>query len=298
MKEPHWHVLGAGAIGCLYAQALHRSGCKTTLIMRRGTKVEPLTVIVEQGQLRSEHCLPAITPGSAAHVSHLLITTKAYDVQEAVASVAHLLRPSCVVVLLINGMGLSEQLAKAWPALDIYCGTTTDGAYSIAARHIQHAGLGETRIGSRLQATPPAWFGQWQQALESCVWDADIDAALWLKLAVNCVINPLTALHHCRNGQLAADVALAQQVERVCDEVSTISRAAGFAGIAANLAATVAAVIASTADNRSSMLQDVLRGSRTEIDYITGYLLQVADQHGIVAPHNRALLERIKKRAN
>ena len=129
------------------------------------------------------------------------------------------------------------------------------------------------------------------------MWDVDIDSALWLKLAVNCVINPLTAVHGCRNGDLARDSALGTQVGMLCDEVSHISRAAGFADIAANLEATVAAVIASTADNLSSMLQDVTRGSQTEIDYITGYLLQVASQHGIDAPHNRALLERIKKRA-
>jgi 2-dehydropantoate 2-reductase len=56
----------------------------------------------------------------------------------------------------------------------------------------------------------------------------------------------------------------------------------------------VADVIQGTAGNRSSMLQDVTLGRRTEIDYITGYLLHVAEQLGIDAPHNRALLETIK----
>jgi 2-dehydropantoate 2-reductase len=60
----------------------------------------------------------------------------------------------------------------------------------------------------------------------------------------------------------------------------------------------VARVIAGTADNRSSMLQDVEHGQPTEIDFITGYLLTVATQHGIDAPHNSALLERVKNGAH
>jgi 2-dehydropantoate 2-reductase len=59
---------------------------------------------------------------------------------------------------------------------------------------------------------------------------------------------------------------------------------------------TVATIIAGTAENRSSMLQDVESGRRTEIDYITGHLLNVAKQHGLDAPLNRALLEHIAQR--
>jgi 2-dehydropantoate 2-reductase len=58
----------------------------------------------------------------------------------------------------------------------------------------------------------------------------------------------------------------------------------------------VAGVIAGTANNRSSMLQDVMNARQTEIDYITGFLLQEAARLGIDAPLNRALLEKIKTR--
>ncbi|MCB1689851.1 MAG: 2-dehydropantoate 2-reductase [Halioglobus sp.] len=297
MTEPHWHVLGAGAIGSLFAQGLHRSGSATTLIMRRGTQARSLAVVVERDAQRCEDRLPVITPDDSALISHLLVTTKAYDVQSAVAGVAHLLADHCVVVLLVNGMGLSAQLGEAWPNLNIYCGTTTEGAYNIAAQHICHAGRGETRIGREGQSEPPAWFKHWTRATSNCVWDSAINAALWSKLAVNCIINPLTAIHGCRNGELARRSELAAQVDILCDEVTAISRAAGFADIADQLKTTVSAVIAGTADNRSSMLQDVAAGRHTEIDYITGYLLQVAEQHGIQAPHNKSLLERIHNRA-
>lgn len=298
MADPHWHVLGAGAIGCLYAQGLHRSGSATTLVMRRGTQARSLPVIVEREESRSADQLPVITADDPVRISHLLVTTKAYDVLEAVAGVAHLLNKNCTVLLLVNGLGLAEQLGDDWPNLDIYCGTATEGAYNIAAQHICHAGRGETRIGKEGQQTPPGWFKQWEHATETCVWDNNIASALWSKLTINCIVNPLTAVYGCRNGELARRSELASQLESLCDEVACISRAAGFADIAEKLKPTVAAVIAATADNRSSMLQDVESGRPTEIDYITGHLLKVAERYGIQSPHNRSLLERIQNRAH
>jgi 2-dehydropantoate 2-reductase len=283
-------------MGCLYAHALQRRGCQVTLVLRAGAPAGKLPVVVEYAGTRSELHIDAITPQSGAQISHLLVTTKAYDVRAAVASVAHLLREDCAIVLLVNGLGLAEQLARDLPQPGIYCGTTTEGAYTVSTRHIVHAGRGETRIGRQGQREPPPWFGHWARALEPCVWDADIETALWAKLAVNCVINPLTAVHGCRNGELAQRPELAEHVAALCDEVAAISRAAGFGTVAASLHACVAGVIAGTANNRSSMLQDVISARQTEIDYITGFLLQEAARLGIDAPLNRALLEKIKTR--
>lgn len=295
LSDAHWHVLGAGAIGCLYADALKRGGSDVSLLLREGQASSVTDLVVEHEGRRSTQQLPQLTPADCHGISRLLITTKAYDVRNAVAGVAHSLDDNCTVLLLVNGMGLVEQLQRDFPRLQIYCGTTTEGAYRTAPREIQHAGRGETRIGRQGQQQPPNWFGQWQRALQPCLWDANIETALWAKLAVNCVINPLTALHRCRNGELATRAELAQQVADLCREVSQVSYAAGFTATAQQITQMAANVIAGTANNRSSMLQDVEAARPTEIDYITGYLLQVAADHGIKAPHNRALLEAIKK---
>ena len=295
--EPCWHVMGAGAMGCLFADALTRSGSKPTLVMRAGTKEKALPVIVEHGDVRYEQQLGILTPDDKERISHLLVTTKAYDVREAVASVAHLVTEDSVVLLMANGMGFAEQVAGDWPHLNIYCGTTTNGAYRVDRLHIRQAGWGETRIGRKGHKEPPPWFDHWERAIDGCAWDENIETALWSKLTVNCIINPLTALHGCPNGELARQRSLAAQVAALCAEVAYISQAEGFVEVAKALPHTVAGVIAGTADNQSSMLQDVRRGQQTEIDYITGYLLQVAERHGIDAPLNRSLLEIIKNRA-
>lgn len=305
MSEPGWHVLGAGAIGCLFASSLHRQQLRVTLLLR-DTAVGGRDPVQVETQYGTETChIPLDGVSADSPISHLLVTTKAYDVRPALAAVQHRLQENTRILLLANGMGFIEELRAQGLSHRIYCGTTTEGAYRLGPRHIKHAGTGETRIGmpgnQRCTTLPrneksdeaPAWAQQWCAAIPRCQWEPDIDAALWRKLAINCAINPLTALNRCPNGALAERRELARQVDQVCQEICRVSEAAGFGKLALSLPEGVATVIRGTAANRSSMLQDLEAGRRTEIDYITGQLLRIARQHGIPAPHNEELMRRI-----
>lgn len=294
MSAPHWHLLGAGAIGCLFAAALRRAGCGVTLLLREGSPPGERTVVIERDGGTEQLVLPASTPAAGDGITHLLVTTKAYDVAPAVAAVRHRLDDQSQVLLLANGMGFAAEVAHDAPWLQLFQGTTTEGAWRIAPLHIRHAGRGTTRIGRCGFPEPASWFRCWRDGLPDCVWDPDIDRALWLKLAINGAINPLTALHRCVNGELADRADLAEEVTRLCDEIAAISAAAGYPEAAQGIHGAVARVIAATATNRSSMLQDVLAGRRTEIDYITGHLLAVAGRCGIDAPRNRTILEALR----
>lgn len=299
VKYACWHVLGAGAIGCLFAGALQRAGSPTTVLLRAGATATGITVAVAREGATRRVELPVSTAIQPGHISHLLVTTKAQDVCTAVMSVGHRLDSSSQVLLLANGLGFAEELRASLPSPVYYYGTTTEAAYrrdpsrqNAARREIYHAGSGITRIGRPGISTPPAWFEQWARAVQPSIWDPVIEQSLWLKLAINCAINPLTALHRCPNGDLARP-HLAPRVANLCEEIMQVSAAAGYAEATANLPARVAEVVTATAANRSSMLQDVLAGRATEIDYITGHLLRVAVRHGIAAPANEALYRSI-----
>lgn len=294
MSNPHWHILGAGAMGCLMAARLRDAGGEITMLLRNAAPEQRIVLVLEEGGTRREINLPGSGAQLGAGISHLLVTTKAYDVEHAVRSLIHRLDPQSQVLLLVNGLGYAQPLLQDFPWLQLFYGTTTEGAYRTAPRHICHAGSGQTRIGRPGQETPPGWMNQWQQALPDCRWDADIARALWLKLAINCAINPLTALHNCRNGALASRQELAEEVAGLCTEIAAVTTAQGYGDLAENLHHNVQAVIKGTADNHSSMLQDVLAGRRTEIDYINGHLLRVAAQCGIDMPRNEALLQEVR----
>jgi 2-dehydropantoate 2-reductase len=221
----------------------------------------------------------------------LLVTTKANDAAAAVAAVVHALSPRAPVVLLHNGMGILEQLAAQHPALQLLAGTTTEGAY-LDESVVVHAGLGETVIGQQGQEAP-AWFESFADSDERFYWTQDIDAALWKKLLINCAINPLTAVHRCRNGALAEDPALAAAVGELCEELEAVSAARGYRQEPGTVRDWAMTVIRQTAANQSSMLQDVLNGRETEVGYITGYLVLEARRLGVPCPHNEALLAQL-----
>lgn len=188
---------------------------------------------------------------------------------------------------------MAEKIQSKHPELAIYCGTTTEGAYRTSTGNIVHAGRGETRIGGLASTGAPPWFTHWETALEKTHWDTNIKAALWAKLAINCVINPLTALHGCDNGELAQRRDLIDEVNQLCAEIRQVSYAAGFTETAQTLQETVAAVITGTAKNKSSMLQDITLGRKTEIADITGFFLQQARRYGIPTPYNEQIMKRI-----
>ncbi len=294
MNEGGWHVLGAGAIGCLFAHRLSRGGLTVTLLLRQTPRAETVPVTVEENDARREVRLPVSGAGDGGRIENLLVTTKAQDVAGAVNSVAHRLERGSRVVLLANGMGFAEELRECLPGLDFYSGTTTEGAYRTGPRCVRHAGHGTTLVGQPGRDRAPAWFARWASAAAPCRWEADIERALWVKLAVNCAINPLTALHRCNNGALLDQPRLAREVDRLCAEITRVSDAAGFAAAGEGLRETVDRVISATAENRSSMLQDVLAGRPTEIEYITGHLVAVAARHQIPVPCNQALLQGIR----
>ncbi len=285
-----WHILGAGAIGRLFACKLQHLGLAPVLVLREGARGD--TIITRRWDEREES-IPVTTVGVEAlepgEITGLLVTTKVNHAVAAVEACLPALAEGAPVILLHNGMGVLEELRRNHPTLSLYAGTTTDGAYR-DGEVLVHAGLGETDIGG---GEVPDWFAPFESGEERVRWCEDIDAALWKKLLINCAINPLTALHRCRNGALLDNPALRAEVELLCEELAAVSAARGNARGAGCALDWALGVIQRTADNQSSMLQDVLNGRETEIRYITGYLVSEAERLGVPVPRNAALLRQL-----
>ncbi len=296
-----WNILGAGAIGCLWASALHSAGRQPRLLLREPASLQRYraaggVTLVRDGEAHTHaidaNCAAAVT----APLRQLLITTKAHQTLEALAPLATQLAPDATVVLLQNGLGVAEQLRQHYPGLRIYQASTTEGAYRSAPFRVVHAGRGSTVIGAagnseRSQLAACA-AGLSAPPLAVSVSD-DIERILWRKLAVNCAINPLTAIHHCRNGELLERPEVLEELHAVVEEIVCLSKALGYSDWVEGMLDTVLGVAHATGANRSSMLQDLESGRLTEIDYISGHLCRLADAKSIDLPANRALLDQV-----
>lgn len=293
----HWHILGAGAIGCLWAGLLSRAGLEVSLILRDSRTLEQWPdggrlEIIEAGQTHRVHC-PLETPATPTPIRHLLVATKAYDTLSAVEAILPRLQPGAEVVLLQNGMGQQQALLQRLEQVRLWAAITTAGAWRETRQRLHCVSHGETRIGPLSANTPPlpGGWARLELALSPC---ADIQPWLWRKLAINCAINPLTALFDCRNGALLSDPQRRQQLHRVCHEVEQVAAAAGVTLFDTPLAEQAEAVARATGDNLSSMLQDIRHGRRSEIEQITGFLCREADRFGLEVPLNRSLLQQIR----
>ena len=289
-----WHILGAGAIGSLFASSFARAGVPITLLRRNeNRKAQVRDIRIDKNGLTHSFSFPTSCNNEAIPIYNLLIATKAYDVRSALSEVVHRLKSNSNIFVLVNGMGYMEEMSADYPQLNFYPGTTTEGAYRLEDNHFCHAGEGLTRFGRAGQTRQPPCFDKWSKLDLPTTWEPNIDEFLWQKLAVNCAINPLTALYRCMNGELATTPDLTHQVSLLCGEISRVSTAAGFTNTAANIHRWTADIIAGTANNRSSMLQDILAGRQTENHYISGYLLKVAHRFKVVTPANTAIYEKI-----
>ncbi|MFZ1872333.1 MAG: 2-dehydropantoate 2-reductase [Chania sp.] len=286
-------ILGCGALGQLWLSRLYQQGHDVQGWLRVPQPFCAVNVIEPDGALFNRN-LPTNDPEHLAQSELLLVTLKAWQVSGAVTALLPKLHPHCAILLLHNGMGTQDELPPhSQPLLQ---GTTTH-----AARHdgntIVHVANGVTHIGPITpQATHLSHLAEvLHQALPDVAWHNHIASASWRKLAVNCVINPLTALYGCHNGDLQR---YPQQIETLCCEVASVMEMEGHHTTCGDLMSYVMQVIQLTADNISSMLQDIRAQRHTEIDYITGYLLRRGRSHGIPLPENTRLFELIKRKEN
>lgn len=299
-----WYVLGAGSIGCLFAACLRSAGVDVHLILRNDASLAAWHaaggIELRDGDDIRHIALPASRAqdlARTAHIRRLLVCTKAQQTQNAIAAIEHALAPDATLVLLQNGMGVREQLQPLLPQAAILHALSTEGAYQTERFRIVHAGHGETLLGAVVPeqtALAHATAAALRCELRIEVVD-DIEARCWLKLAVNSVINPLTALHDCRNGEVPALPDSDVLIPALCHEASLAAAAAGQLLAPERLVAEVMRVCSATALNRSSMLQDIAARRRTEIDFINGHIVRVAERHGIACEQQRALLRRVRE---
>lgn len=284
-------IIGQGVIGSLLAASCQRQQMDYAVLPRSGV-CEPVRLTELDGYLY-EFTPPSIKPEQLQGNELVLLPLKAFQIVPAVKQ----LKPDLTkqtLVLLNNGMGVTEQVQKLLPGSPLIAGISKKAAYRKGPL-VFETGRGSTELGwiqhpdnSSTQTAESLL----NQLLAPCHWHQDLQPALWQKLSINAVINPLTALNNIKNGELAKP-DYQQQISRLCEEIKALMQRKNIAGWQ-QIDAVVESVIESTANNYSSMHQDIAHKRATEIDYISGYLVQQGQLAGLdMATHNK-LWQQIK----
>lgn len=294
-------IIGAGAMGGLLAVLLapHAEVTLYTTNPDHATAInrDGLAVTAMDGAVRHGAIKIITDPEQYRRRADLvLICTKARATSQAAKVALPLLAEEGLVLTLQNGLGNLEQIAAVVGASKAVAGITAQAATLMGPGLVRHAGSGPTVLASApgqsaRVAVIAALFNR--AGIDTQVVE-DVDRLLWSKLIVNVGINALTALLRVPNGRLPQVPECELLMAGAVNEAVDVARALGIKLPYDQQLDRVLQVCALTAPNRSSMLQDILRGAATEIEVINGAIVAKGRTVGIPTPVNLLLTQLIK----
>ncbi len=280
----HWHILGAGAIGTLLAFKLSQQQLAFTLIGRHADN--------ESRHFTDLNGVPHHLLGVAREsIDYLIICTKSTQALSAFSAIESRLHSQSVVICLFNGLG-AQQMIQQRAGCPVLFATTTEGVTQVAPASYRYKGAGQTLVDAAiLQHMQPAELPKLLRTVD------DIEQRLMHKLIINSLINPLTALLDCENGQLLSSKPAMVAMRLLAEEIALWLATYRHRMPVEDVLKLAVDVIHLTANNSSSMRQDIKTHRVSEIDFINGYWLAHNPQN-INLEHNRCVVEKLKDLQN
>jgi 2-dehydropantoate 2-reductase len=312
-------VVGAGAMGSLLAARLklamrshaHEPGAtpelqRVLLYGRPSTHLDAirrhgLQLTERDGQITHTQLEVSSDPADVRGSDVVIVLVKAWATEEAVAPLRDYLTRDAVVITLQNGLGNASALRRALQREDgrphVWLGVTTQAAVRTEPGKVTHTTDGITAIGRRTPQVNDA-LSNIAATLRDNGWRtsavADIHRWVWRKLAINCAMNPLTALASVPNLAVSQDQDLKLAAMSVIKEVVEVAATQGVRLSAEMLGDVLEDAARSSGNRYSSMYVDLQQGFRTEIDAINGQVVRHAQRANIAVPVNTMLTRLIR----
>jgi 2-dehydropantoate 2-reductase len=282
-------VIGPGAMGCLFAARMAKAGIQTTLVDYKPDRANRLqeSGLTVEGPDETISAQPRVVTRTPTGQDLIFVLTKSHSIEGIQFP------PEAPIVTLQNGLSSIDTLCSMMGSARILAGVTSEGATLLGEGRVRHAARGVTSVGSWTSCSTKAV----EEALQKADFDVEITEApgqkMWEKTAVSSAILPLTDLLNVTNGQLL-ELREARQLMR--DIVVEATKVAGTEGYRFNYSLVERAeeLCRQTADNVSSMLQDVRAAKKTEIDSICGEILKRALFASLPTPRTRVIWQLVK----
>ena len=313
------YILGAGAMGSLWAANLHlalQTSKQHTVqfLTTRTSSLQNINYLIESPFLKASQekiCsefeieLPIIHKEQLAVASEdqphiILICTKSYHALNAALLLKPFINKHSYLVLFQNGLGSQHDIIEAFPTIPVFAAVSTEGVNRQEDGKLIHAGKGLTHIGPLNEAAKKhrifehCFTALTNHHLETVATE-HIWKALWEKLAINCAINPFTAILNCSNGKIKDSALFRENWPTLKLELATMLNTAGFPVDEHELENRIFKVIYDTQTNISSMLQDTRAKRKTEIKDINGFAAQYLQNKGLRHTVNSMLYQKLSK---
>jgi 2-dehydropantoate 2-reductase len=290
-------IAGTGALACLFAAKLIRSGNEVIMmgswkegldsLRRYGVRILDLDGSIHGYPVKvmdSEECKGGYLQS--------LVLVKSWQTERVAKQLKNCLSADGIVLTMQNGLGNDEILKAILNPERVALGVTTVGARMLEPGYVQFTGDGMIHLGSHPHIADLA--GLLGKAGFQVQLVSDPAMVVWGKLVINAAINPLTTLLRVTNGELLERHTARELLAEAASEAASVAAMLGVRLPYPDPVLAVEEVARNTAGNHSSMLQDVLRGTTTEIEAINGAIVRAGEQTGVPTPINRMLWKLIK----
>jgi 2-dehydropantoate 2-reductase len=315
-------IIGAGAIGCLFGGYISKiklddKSINVFLYTRKGIKKEICDhgLIIERNKREQKilnlHAynspiLPNIPNLEEQYLfQYLFLTTKAYDIESAIEEYQEFIRMAKFFIILQNGIGNEEIVIKKFPNLKLLRALTNNGALMEKNGKVIHTGTGTTKIGffkgnnsgnkkKKIAKNDKKYIEDLKiilnlAGLETIVVN-DIEKYCWEKVFINIGINAFGALTNLKNGELLENEGLKMLMQRAVIEAINVAKKKGVKLEERNYVENMLDVAKKTANNKNSMLQDILVGrKKTEISFLNEKIVSYGKELGVEVTINEVV---------
>jgi 2-dehydropantoate 2-reductase len=287
-------ILGSGAVGGYFGGRLANAGAEVAFIARG----EQLAALQSRGlQIRSplgdvhvDHVYATNDPESIGPVDVVLFSVKLYDTDAALGLLPPLLGPQTLVIPLQNGVDAVDTLTRAVGRTRVAGGTTYVVAVASEPGVIQHTAMDRLIVGP-VHGPRPALLEEFydlgKRAGFDIVLSDRIIVDIWAKFVRLTVFSAITAVTRCPIGPIRADRDLRALMETAWHESILVARGKQIPLPASTFTDIQAATAALPPGARSSMLEDLERGKRLELPWLSGAVVRIAGEVGVEVPTHR-----------
>lgn len=297
-------IIGAGAMGMLFYSQLQQQHNVSFYEARIGQCHLNDIAVSNISGLSTQLNTNYINASQISSADCILVCLKSYQILSALRGLPNLSLKTDIV-LMHNGMGVKEEIEQTLKINNpIYTLLTTQASKKLNKYHALHTGIGANQLGvvKRINTTTDssmspkstdAFVDIFTRTLSNTTYSDSLAEIQWKKLAVNCAINPLTAIHDVPNGALSCE-SYNKAIKSVTLEVIEMAKQEGVNLDYDEIIALVYQVINNTTKNSSSMREDVRNKRKTEMFYICGYVQRLGQKYNYPTPVNNQLLKKIQ----
>ncbi len=302
-------VLGAGALGSVFGGMLQKNGHDVTFV-GRGRHLEKirnagltLTGLWGDQHLDKLECFERIEDVTGSF-DVILLCVKSYDTAAVMRQAAHLVGDDTLVVSIQNGLGNWEMIAEVvgWER--------TVGGRVIFGAEIAEPGVARVTVyADKVLLGSPCGDVASERIKRVCdeldgagiptAFTDEIERFIWNKVLYNSCLNPLGAILQCPYGELVKTPALVDTMRRIIEEIFAVAAARkvnlGYDDPQEYFDVLMKVQLPPTVEHRASMLQDLERGRRTEIDALNGAVSRYGRENGLATPVNDTLVALIRE---